>query len=65
MRSHPATHPTPEQLATVRAEIAVKAEMLDALHQYRSDMIYPPAADSRERRVAMIDKLIAKATGAA
>jgi hypothetical protein len=35
--------------------------IVTALHQYRNDMLYPPAPDSRERRVAMIDAL----TGAA
>lgn len=39
--------------------------VLEALYQYRSDMLYPPAADSRERRIAMIDKLIAKVAGEA
>ena len=36
-------------------------DMLTALDQYRSDLLYPPAADSRERRLAMIDKLLARA----
>lgn len=37
-------------------------DMLTALHQYRNDMLFPPAADSRERRIAMIDAAITKAT---
>ncbi len=36
------------------------AELVALLHQYRSDMKHPPAPDSRERRVAMIDAAIAK-----
>lgn len=39
-----------------------QSELLAALHQYRSDLMYPPSPDSRERRLAMIDKLIAGAT---
>lgn len=35
-------------------------ELVTILHQYRSDMLRPPAPDSRERRVAMIDAAIAK-----
>lgn len=33
-----------------------------ALYQYRSDLLYPPAQDSRERRIAMIDALLAGET---
>lgn len=40
------------------------AALTAALHQYRSDMLYPPAADSRERRIAMIDKLLTEGTDA-
>lgn len=36
------------------------ADLVTILHQYRSDMMHPPAPDSRERRVAMIDAAIAK-----
>lgn len=45
------THPAPP---------ADLVELVTILHQYRSDMIRPPAPDSRERRVAMIDAAIAK-----
>ncbi len=37
--------------------------MLAAIYQYRSDMLYPPAPDSRERRVAMIDAIINRIEG--
>lgn len=40
---------------------ALIASLLAALHQYRDDMRYPPEADSRERRIAMIEALLAKA----
>jgi hypothetical protein len=46
----------------IDAEPASTSELIAALHQYRDDMRYPPAADSRERRIAMIDALIAKAS---
>jgi hypothetical protein len=39
-------------------------ELVTILHQYRSDMLRPPASDSRERRVAMIDAALAKHGGA-
>ena len=39
-------------------------ELVTILHQYRSDMLRPPASDSRERRVAMIDAVLAKHGGA-
>lgn len=37
-----------------------RQELVQALHQYRSDLLYPPAPDSRERRIARIDALIAR-----
>lgn len=40
---------------------AAAPELLEALHQYRSDLRYPPTPDSIDRRIAMIDSLIAKA----
>jgi hypothetical protein len=40
-------------------------ELILALVQYRNDLRYPVADDSKERRIAMIDALLAKATGAA
>lgn len=36
--------------------------VLVTLHQYRDDMRYPPSADSRERRIEMIDRAIAQAS---
>lgn len=35
-------------------------DLIAALYQYRSDLIYPPAPDSCERRVAMIADIIDK-----
>ncbi len=52
-----------QHLANARL-IALAPEMLEALYQYRSDMRYPPEADSRERRIELIEALIARATGA-
>lgn len=43
--------------------IAAAPELLALAYQYRSDLIHPVAPDSRERRLAMIDALISKATG--
>lgn len=45
--------------------IATAPELLIALCQYRDDLRYPPAPDSIERRLAMIEKLITRATGEA
>lgn len=44
----------------VMAPAQPAADLVAILHQYRSDMLRPPAPDSRERRVAMIDAAIAK-----
>ena len=33
-------------------------EMTSCLHQYRSDMMYVPAPDSRQRRIARIDEAL-------
>jgi hypothetical protein len=38
--------------------------MLDALLQYRDDMKWPPKPDSCERRVEMIDAILARIWGA-
>jgi hypothetical protein len=38
--------------------------MLDALLQYRDDMKWPPKPDSCERRVEMIDAILARIGGA-
>lgn len=35
-------------------------ELMTALRQYRDDLTYPVAPDSRERRIAMIDALIGR-----
>lgn len=45
--------------------IAEAPAMLEALHQYRSDLLYPPMPDSRERRIAMIDAILARIDGTA
>ena len=44
---------------------AMFAEMLEAVIQYRDDLKRPPTGDSIERRLAMVNAAIAKATGAA
>lgn len=41
------------------------AEMLGVLHQYVSDLRYPPTGDSIQRRIERAEAVIAKATGAA
>lgn len=51
-----------EQAAPAR-EPGVFEDILYALHQYRADLLRPPSPDSRERRIAMIDALIAKVAG--
>ncbi|GLI99161.1 hypothetical protein [Sphingobium sp. BS19] len=33
--------------------------LLALVHQYRSDLLYPPSDDSRERRIAAIDAVLA------
>lgn len=40
-------------------------EMLSALHQYESDLLYPPTGDSLERRLERVRKVIALARGEA
>ena len=40
--------------------IAAAPDLLTALYQYRDDLRYPPAPDSAERRLAMVEALIAK-----
>lgn len=53
-----------EQAAPDEArEPGVFEDILYALHQYRADLLRPPSPDSRERRIAMIDALIAKVAG--
>lgn len=48
----------------LRAEVARLREAVVTLAtQYRDDMRYPPAADSRTRRIEMIDRIISQAAG--
>ena len=35
-------------------------DLYQLVHQYRNDLLYPPAADSRERRIAAIDAALAR-----
>lgn len=55
----PRFQPTAEH----RADKPSDEEVVLALHQYRSDLRYPPAPDSIERRIAMIEKLLARLEG--
>ena len=43
-------------------QVAAVPEMLVALYQYRDDLRHPPGLDSTERRLAMVNALIAKVT---
>jgi hypothetical protein len=45
--------------------MAASPELLELARQYLNDMRHPPAPDSRERRVSLIEKVIAKAEGRA
>lgn len=45
--------------------IASAPDLLEAVIQYRDDLKRPPTGDSIERRLAMVNAAIAKATGAA
>lgn len=45
--------------------ITSSPELLELARQYLSDMRHPPAPDSRERRISLIEKVIAKAEGRA
>ncbi len=45
--------------------IAAAPDLLEAVIQYRDDLKRPPTGDSIERRLAMVNAAIAKATGAA
>ncbi|WP_053553216.1 hypothetical protein [Sphingopyxis sp. 113P3] len=51
-----------EQEANARL-ISTSPDLLAAVFQYRDDLIHPLSEDSRERRLAMVNELIAKATG--
>ena len=44
---------------------SVADDLLDAVIQYRDDLKRPPTGDSIERRLAMVNAAITKATGAA
>ena len=44
---------------------SVADDLLDAVIQYRDDLKRPPTGDSIERRLAMVNAAIRKATGAA
>ena len=44
---------------------SVADDLLEAGIQYRDDLKRPPTGDSIERRLAMVNAAIAKATGAA
>ena len=48
-----------EAMANARL-IGAAPDLLDLAYQYRNDMRYPPAADSRERRIALIESVLAK-----
>lgn len=47
-------------LARVEAQEALLREAMAALHQYISDMRYPPERDSRDRRIAWARATLAK-----
>ena len=51
-----------EAMANARL-IAAAPDLLELARQYLNDMRHPPAPDSRERRVSLIEKVIAKAEG--
>lgn len=42
------------------AEDAQPKDLIALAHQYRNDMLYPPAADSRVRRIEAIDAVLAE-----
>ena len=44
---------------------SVADDLLEAVIQYRDDLKRPPTGDSIERRLAMVNAAIRKATGAA
>ena len=56
----PDTWPTMELHARAIAEVPA---MVIALRQYRDDMRHPPTADSRERRIAMIEAILSRIDG--
>ncbi len=42
---------------------AAAHDLLEAVIQYRDDLKRPPTGDSLERRLAMVNKVLAKALG--
>ena len=50
----------PAMADRLEAQEALLREAMEALHQYISDMRYPPERDSRERRIAMAQTTLAK-----
>jgi len=53
-------HATPQPTETKRIVASLLDELILLAHQYRNDLIYPLADDSRERRIAAIDAVLAK-----
>lgn len=49
-----------DEMARLRA---VNAQLVHAVLCYRDDLRRPPSVDSKERRLEMVNKLIAAATG--
>ena len=51
-------------LAEVASELrrlhALNQDLLALAHQYANDMRYPPTADSRQRRLAAVEAVLAK-----
>jgi len=59
-----AVNPAAREVITKLAEhVLCHDELVLAVHQYRSDLKYPPAPDSVQRRLAMIDDLISRSSG--
>jgi hypothetical protein len=59
-----ATGPDCDEAEANARLIAAAPDLLALAYQYRNDLKYPPAPDSRERRLQAIDAAIAKATAA-
>lgn len=53
-----------DTLAEVASELrrlhALNLDLLALAHQYANDMRYPPAADSRQRRLAAVESVLVK-----
>lgn len=57
-------NPAAREVITKLAEhVLCHDELILAVRQYRDDLRYPPAPDSVERRLAMIDDLIKRSSG--